>query len=469
MRVPLALQSYRDESLPVSAQRAINMMAERHPEDAKARVTLLPTPGLDVFASLPAGPIRGMAQLKERLIVVAGPVVCTVSVTGAFVALGVIDNGGPVRMAASIDEMVIVVPETRRAWIATNSTLTEITSTDFEGAVDVVYIDGRHIFVRPDSNTAFGSEIDDASTYDGLAIIRAEGESDNLLAVRKLGTSLVMLGERSLELFSNVGGDAPLPFDRIPGALIRRGTAAPQSATVINDTLCWLGDDRVPYAMRDMVPVPIAQPAIVKEWQKYRTVNDAVGWGYEMGGHILYVVTFPSVGNTWVCDITPNYGFPWHERESDRKRYSGIWRCWVGGAFGGAVIAGDAVDGRLYRLNPARYDEAGDAIIRTAVGMPMHREGKRLTFWHLHLECEMGIGIPSGQGSQPECWLSHSDDGGQTWSNQQSRSLGPIGKRKKRAEWTRLGQSRDRVFKVEYSDPVPLVVTAINVEADAEQ
>lgn len=466
MRVPLALQSYRDESLPVSAQDVINMMAEKHPEDAKARVTLMPTPGLDLFASLPAGPIRGMAQLKERLLVVAGPVVCTVSVTGAFVALGVIDNGGPVRMAASIDEMVIVVPETRRAWIATNSTLTEITSEDFEGAVDVVHLDGFHIFVKPDSATAFGSALNDASTYDGLAFVTAEGSSDNLLAVRRLGTSLVMMGERSVELFSNVGGENPLPFERIPGAYLDRGTAAPQSCAVIAETMFYLGQNRQVYALNNLTPTPIAGPAIVKAFDSYTTVNDAIGWCYEQRSHTFYVLTFPSAGETWVYDTTTQV---WHKRESEPTRYRGIWRCWVGGAFGGAVIAGDAVDGRLYRLNPARYDEAGDTIIRTAVGMPMHREGKRLTFWHLHLECEMGIGIPSGQGSQPECWLSHSDDGGQTFSNQQSRNLGPIGQRLKRAEWHRLGMSRDRVFKVEYSDPVPLVITAVNVEADAEQ
>ena len=57
-------------------------------------------------------------------------------------------------------------------------------------------------------------------------------------------------------------------------------------------------------------------------------------------------------------------------------------------------------------------------------------------------------------GIEPHVSLSHSDDGGHTFSPERSISMGKLGNYLRRAIWRRLGQSRDRVWRVTCSEPV---------------
>ena len=55
----------------------------------------------------------------------------------------------------------------------------------------------------------------------------------------------------------------------------------------------------------------------------------------------------------------------------------------------------------------------------------------------------------------PRIMLQYSDDGGHTWSEELWMSAGEEGQYAWRAVWRRLGKSRDRVWRVAMSDPVP--------------
>ena len=49
--------------------------------------------------------------------------------------------------------------------------------------------------------------------------------------------------------------------------------------------------------------------------------------------------------------------------------------------------------------------------------------------------------------------MSYSDDGGHTWSDWQEASIGAIGQYAKKATWTRLGSSYQRVYRFATSSP----------------
>ena len=68
---------------------------------------------------------------------------------------------------------------------------------------------------------------------------------------------------------------------------------------------------------------------------------------------------------------------------------------------------------------------------------------------------DAGIGLTSGQGSDPQVMMRWSSDGGQTWGNEHWVSAGKIGEFGTRALWRRLGRGYDRVFEVAVTDPVP--------------
>jgi hypothetical protein len=58
-------------------------------------------------------------------------------------------------------------------------------------------------------------------------------------------------------------------------------------------------------------------------------------------------------------------------------------------------------------------------------------------------------------GRGPLVTLRWSNDGGHTWSNGYDRDCGQAGDYRRRVLWNRLGRSRDRVYEISMSDPVP--------------
>lgn len=77
-----------------------------------------------------------------------------------------------------------------------------------------------------------------------------------------------------------------------------------------------------------------------------------------------------------------------------------------------------------------------------------------LYYARLQLDLESGVGLDTGLGEDPQVMLQWSDDGGKTWSSEHWVSAGREGAYTWRAQWRRLGRSRDRVFRVVLTDPV---------------
>jgi hypothetical protein len=73
---------------------------------------------------------------------------------------------------------------------------------------------------------------------------------------------------------------------------------------------------------------------------------------------------------------------------------------------------------------------------------------------------EQGTGLVTGQGSNPQIMLQVSRDGGFTYGNEMWTSFGRMGEYNKRAEWRRLGVSRNFVFKFRITDPVKVILIA---------
>lgn len=463
-RVPFALQSYKHRVLNISAQQAINWFPEQEPRDAAAPVVLLPTPGLSTFTTLPTGPLRGRHVFGASLYVVSGSNFYEVSVSGGITPRGAIPGSGPVDMDDNGTQIGIAVPATGQLFFYTPSTTTlaQVTDPDFESAVSIACIGGRTICVRLDSNIFAWSAVGDMSDWDALDFASAEGSSDNIIRGKRINEQIWLFGERTIEVWTQTG-QADSPFQRLNGAFIERGIAGRFSFATRLSVPYWLGDDRVIYRGDQTTPTRISTHAIEQVIAGYPDVSDARAAIYEQEGHVFYVLTFPSGGDTWVYDAITQ---AWHERESEPLRYDGCWRALDPIAYAGAVVAGDLNDGRLYIVDPTVYSEDGDEIIRVATSAPFLNEGRRMAFPLIEADMLTGVGLVVGQGSQPVAWLSTSDDGGWNWSNQRQASLGAIGARRVRVRWQRNGMGRERVFRLHLSDPVGTALIAANIVAE---
>lgn len=83
----------------------------------------------------------------------------------------------------------------------------------------------------------------------------------------------------------------------------------------------------------------------------------------------------------------------------------------------------------------------------------LNDENLRLFFSRVELLLESGVG--TADVTDPQVALSYSNDYGRTWSGEQWMSAGPAGAFRRRVFWNRLGYSRDRVWRITVSDPVP--------------
>jgi hypothetical protein len=136
-----------------------------------------------------------------------------------------------------------------------------------------------------------------------------------------------------------------------------------------------------------------------------------------------------------------------------------------GGGNGGGGTGGDEFDRPPY-VAPS-YDLDARYIRRLRRAPHVANENVRIFYRKFELDLERGVGLVTGQGSDPEVMVRLSRDGGHTWGEPLRMSAGRMGEYTTRVIARRLGQARDTVFEVTVSDPVAwsLVQAWLDLEA----
>jgi len=120
----------------------------------------------------------------------------------------------------------------------------------------------------------------------------------------------------------------------------------------------------------------------------------------------------------------------------------------------GMHLVGSRLDGTIYKSSSSLYSDDSNVLAAERTFTHLSKEGARLFFNRLEIAMESGVGLQSGQGSDPQISLRISRDGGHTWSTEYFTSFGAVGKYETRAVFRRLGTARDLVFRVRITDPV---------------
>jgi hypothetical protein len=340
----------------------------------------------------------------------------------------------------------------------------QITDPDFPGAVTVCFLDGYFVFNEPNSQKMWVTELLNGTSIDPLEFASTEGSPDGLVAVASNFREVWAFGTNSIEVWYNTGS-TDFPLQRIQGAFNELGCAAPYSVAKMDNGLFWLGRDRrgqgIIYRANGYTGVRISTHAVEWQIQQYSDLTDAIGYTYQQDGHSFYVLIFPNANTTWVYDAATQ---AWHERagfidgEFTRHRSN----CQM--AFNNLVVVGDYQNGNIYAFDLDDFSDNGgiQKWLRSWRALPTGTNTLKRTTQHtLQLDCESGVGLNLGQGSEPQVMLRFSDDGGHTWSNEHWRSMGKIGEYYKRVIWRRLGMTvklRDRVYELSGTDPVKITI-----------
>ncbi len=463
MIVPFAQHAYKSKSLPLSAQRMVNAYVEREPADAKSQTPIFGVPGLTLFSTCGSGPIRGMRMMGGVLYVVSGQTLYSVDPTGNATILGGSIPGSNVVCMTDNGTQLLIVNGTSGFVYATATGFQIITSSNFHSSTSATFFDNYFVLSWDGTNKYFISGSLDGTSYNGADFASAEVAPDYVLAIVNQQENLLIFGQTTIETWYDAGS-VNFPFQRIDGGTIERGCAAALTPVKEDNSVFFLGDDRIFYRLDGTIPRRVSQHAIEDAWQNYKVVSDAYCFSYTWEGHKFINIIFPTANASWIYDISTGY---WHERESwDLNNNSyGRWRgAWAINAYN-KILVGDRYSGQVGYLDDVAATEFGNTLQAYLVGPVMHNDRNRLFHSRFELDIEAGVGNANDPGSDPQIMLDWSDDGGRSFkSPQRWQSMGKIGAYSQRLRWLRLGQSRQRMYRVTISDPVRRNIIAVSAD-----
>lgn len=441
--------AYLDDTRPYDSQDCVNYIPEAA-ENANARspAILRGAPGLRLFGTLGAGPIRGMRNVEGQLFVVSGQKLYRVSVNGAGTELGVIPGQSRVSMShnqvAGGNQLIIVNGGSGYVFDTSNNTFQQIGDSDYPGARVVDYIDGYLAQLRPDRKQWFHSDLNTALSYLGLDFYEAEALPDDIVSLMRVHSELWVFGQQTVQPFVNTGA-AEGTFAPAAGTVIEQGCAGTFTPAVMDNSAFWLGSDGSVYRANGYTPQRISTFAMEQAIASLNWTN-AYSMVYEDRGHKIYYLTFPEEnGMTWGYDAATQR---WHRRQSYNLP---IWRVSALELFNKQWIAGDFENGRLYVVDWSYYAEHDRPLVASRKTAYMHDNQNRLSL--SALELLMNTGNTALGNTDHFVSLRYSDDGGRNWSNWKTVSLGAIGQYAKRVRFKRLGDFRNRVFEIQVSSP----------------
>jgi hypothetical protein len=352
---------------------------------------------------------------------------------------------------------------------ALNWTVLPSTDGAFEGGGTVDISDNYFVYNKPQSQLWAASDLLSPIT-DPLSFASKDGSPDDLVAIIVDRREVYLLGEMSSEAWLDVGS-VPFPFQRIQGSSTQQGIAAAYSCARVGNSFAYVSKNNRGEAtivqMNGYIPQRISTHA-VETTLVGQDVSDAIAWTYQLEGHETYVVTFPSIGTnglTWAYDITTGLWHKWlyTNNQNEYERHRG--NCCA--FFNQQVLLGDYENGKLYRLSLSQYTDDGQLIRRLRRCPHITTDLQRQYFAELQIQFQPGVGLPVGQGQDPQAMLRWSDNGGFTWSNENWVTIGKQGEYFTRAMWRRLGFARDRIFEVVITDPIKAVIVSANLKAEA--
>lgn len=456
---------------------------------AKGTGTFYMTPGLILDETVGNGPVRGMGVLNGVMYVVSGnaiyPVIqsTTSTETDIYPSIGTIGtNSGRVSFVSGQNQMAVfdgagghLISTSASGQIGTLSTI----NLPFSSPVMGAYQDGFGLAFPSDSNQLWQSNALDLSTWSPLAFSTADANAENIVAITSIHREVWVFKSTTTEVWDDVGSNN-FAFQRNEGVYIEVGCAAPWSVAQAGEFLIFLAQTKMGNLrvcmMEGYRPVFISTASIEQQFDAGAQLGDAFAYAYEQKGHVFYVLTFPTLNQTWVYDLSESakVGAPvWHRRASfangafNRELvncyqfYNGYW--WVG----------DYTNGNLYNLaDDWPYDNgAARKWLRSWRALPKPSE-QPVTFHSLRID--MQTGTPLNQGApysdNPQVMLRWSDDGGHTWSVPRLGAVGAIGQTARRVKFNRLGSTRrnhglDRIFELSSTDQFFVSLMGAELEA----
>lgn len=488
MKLNIISGAYKGRYLGIDGQECVNLYPEMSASgEAKNVAALIGTPGLELIKALgsTAG-CRGLfTTARDRLLAVVGSELYELTKDLTIINRGTLATGtGSVSFAeidkqpdptsAAVSQVMIVDGSAGYIFNTQTNVLTKIMG-DYLPGTSVISQNGFFLQTVNDSNKFIYSNYLDGLTWEAsFNFFAAESSPDPILNITLLNNQVWLLNSKSIEIW-NFTGNPALLWSRSNVGFLNTGVAGPHATATLNGTICWLGTDQgksmIWMSGGSYNPSRISTHAIEYILSQIPDVTDAVCFAYQAEGHQFFVWNFPQGNRTIVYDVATSL---WHERgsyntqdgENDRHRamYLTVWNS--------KIVVGDNANSNIYEWSLDYYTDAGRIIKRIRTCAHIHNERHRIFFHQLEIDMIKGYALQGPStvyGSDPSVMLTWSNDGGYNYAPIElwGRS-GKIGQRLNRVRYNKLGMSRDRVFRIIMTEPVPIALIDARLDASFE-
>ncbi len=459
--IPLFGLGQESRSPYVTAKQLVNMFCEARPSGEGSSLVAYGTPGLDLFVNFSGGPARGGIEFPNTPVayVVHGSTLWELNNAGTPTSRGTLNtSSGRVSLAHNGVQVMITDGTDGYIYDTVTTNFSVIGGSFPANPITCCWLGRRFIANFLGSSRFYWSDIDDGTTWNALNFANAETNPDAIQAVYASNGQLLLFGTQSTEFWANSGVADPA-FIPLQGNATEWGLGATWSISKYDNSFCCLMTNRMGQVMvaqmNGYLPKKISTVDIDYIINEYAVVNDATSYSYMLGGHPMFVISFPAAGFTWLFDGSTGI---WSKLQSfNDTRHVGEFSF----ALVGKTIVADYATGNLYDLNGSALTENGNPLNREIIGETVSTKGQEwLDIQRLRVDMEVGNGTTSGQGVNPQIALSVSRDNGKTYGPDMWRPMGALGDYSNYVEWRRLGTCRQFTPKIRMSDPVPLVLVS---------
>lgn len=451
VNIPFAVQSNPAEFREQGNERMINAYAVRQGSGKDAEIIVRMSPGQPSFSqSVAVIGCRGAIKSGDYVYAVFEGGVDRIDSAGTRLNIGAISGTGKVYMALNTAGQIGVVSQLGRYYVIENDNITQVNTSDLGEFNSICWIAGYFILTLSDGRF-FNTAINDAYSINGLDFATAEGSPDGLLGGFAHKNELWLFGKETIEVWALLSSPpaSGSPFAR-QGSWISKGTLSFASVVECDNTLKWVGNDRIVYRNENYNARRISHEGVERSIKAAASPSTIVGGTYTEDGHIFYVIS--DTNFTWVYDAKERWR---HERKSQG---SNRWKVNVFIEAFSKTLVGTIDDGNLYYLDMEQRLEGSTEIVWDITSVDNGAAPYRAAVSEIEFNFVTGRASLSGTVPQtaPVVELSYSDDGGATWSTPRVISLGATGEYKKRCRVHRLGTTGakfGRRWRLTGSDP----------------
>ncbi len=338
------------------------------------------------------------------------------------------------------------------------------------------------------------------SAFDPLDIAAKSGFNDPIVGIMVVHRELWLIGSLTTEVWIGTGA-ADFYFQEVQGAYINHGSSAKYSIASQDVLVFFLQQDQQGNGLvlqgQGYDVTEISTPRIVEEFKSYITLSDAIGFCFQISDHSFYALVFPIANKAWLYDLSTKQWLEWNWTDANGNLNRHRANCCMFAH--GLILVGDWANGCILQLSPDVFTDYFPATPTgpiTRIKTFAHITGKsyeRITYKSFDADISVGTfpnivntsspdeltgsdgllltgaddAILLGDGTTletPEIFLSWSNNKGVSYGNPIAQSMGFLGEFDTTVSWNRLGQARDRIFKLQWSVPASVALNGGFIE-----